>query len=160
MGSPRDDWADELRAVATSTYTVFRRYPAIAHHMATRTTRREHEFAIVDRIIAALRRSGLGDAEVARHFWPFADLVIGYSALDASLDALPPRERAADLSAWDVEYRRSPVGRYPDLTAVAPELTAPSDPANFSLAVDLHIEGLRGRVAAARPDAAEPAGPA
>jgi AcrR family transcriptional regulator len=146
MGPPREDWADELRSLSASTYAAFRRYPAIAHHMATRTTRREHEFAIVDRIIGALRRSGLSDAEAACHFRPFADLVIGYAALDASLDALPAQQRAADLSAWDVDYRRSPADRYPNLAAVASELTAVGDPANFRLAVDLHIAAIRSRV--------------
>jgi AcrR family transcriptional regulator len=150
MGPPKDDWADELRSLAECTYTVFRRYPAIAHHMATRTTRREHEFIIVDRMLGALRRSGLSDTEVARHLRPFADLVIGYSALDASLDALPARERAADLSAWDVDYRHRPVEQYPDLTAVAAHLTSVGDPANFSFAVDLHIEAIRSRAAASR----------
>jgi AcrR family transcriptional regulator len=152
MGPPKADWADELRSMAASTYAVFRRYPAIAHHMATRTTRREHEFAIVDRIIGALRRSGLTDAEAARHLRPFADLVIGYSALDASLDALPPQERAGDLSAWDVDYRHRPAGQYPDLTSVAPQLTAVGDPANFRLAVELHIEAITHRVAAGGAD--------
>jgi AcrR family transcriptional regulator len=147
MGPRREDWADELRNLAASTYAVFRRYPAIAHHMATRTTRREHEFALVDRMIAALRRSGLPDAEVGRHFRPFADLVIGYAALDAGLDALPPQERAGDLNAWNVDYRSSPSGRHPDLAAVAPYLTGVGDPANYRLAVDLHIEAVRARLA-------------
>jgi AcrR family transcriptional regulator len=147
MGPVKEDWAEELRNLAASTYAVFRRYPAIAHHMATRTTRREHEFAIVDRMVGALRRSGLPDAEVGRHFRPFADLVIGYAALDASLDALPPQQRAGDLDAWNVDYRSSPTGRHPDLAAVAEHLTAVGEPANFRLAVDLHIEAVRARAA-------------
>jgi AcrR family transcriptional regulator len=151
MGPPEQDWADELRSVAASTYAAFRRYPAIAHHMATRTTRREHEFAIVERIIGALRSSGLSDADAGRHLRPFADLVIGYAALDASLDALPPQQRADDLSAWDTDYQRSSAGRYPNLAAAAAGLTAVGEPANFQLAVDLHIEAIRGRVAAQRP---------
>jgi AcrR family transcriptional regulator len=147
MGPRREDWADELRNLAASTYAVFRRYPAIAHHMATRTTRREHEFALVDRMIAALRRSGLPDEEVGRHFRPFADLVIGYAALDAGLDALPPQERAGDLDAWNVDYRSRPSVRHPDLAAVAPYLTDVGDPGNYRLAVDLHIEAVRARAA-------------
>jgi AcrR family transcriptional regulator len=147
MGPPREDWAEELRSLAAATYAVFRRYPAIAHHMATRTTRREHEFTLVDRMVGALRRSGLPDDEVARHFRPFADLVIGYAALDASLDALPPQQRAGDLDAWDLDYRHASPARHPDLTAVAPRLTAVGDPANFALAVDLHIEAVRARAA-------------
>jgi hypothetical protein len=74
--------------------------------------------------------------------------VVGYAALDASLDALPAQERAEDLSAWDTAYRHSPADRYPDLTAVAGELTAVGDPANFRLAIDLHIEAIRSRVEA------------
>jgi AcrR family transcriptional regulator len=149
LGPPREDWADELRAIAASTYAVFRRYPAISHHLATRTTRRTHEFAVVDRMIRALRRSGLSDAEAARHFRPFADVVIGYAALDAGLDALSPQARAGDLSAWAVDYQLGPSSEQRDLAAVAHDLTTVGDPANFRLAVELHIEALRARAAAA-----------
>jgi AcrR family transcriptional regulator len=159
MGPPREDWAEDLRTIAAATYQVFRRYPAISHHMATRTTRREHEFAIVDRMIGALRRSGLDDEEVGRHFRPFADLAIGYAALDASLDALPSQERAGDLSAWDVDYRHGVPGHHPDLAAVAPHLTTVGDPANFRLAVDLHIEALQARIVGRRGTTGTPVEP-
>lgn len=149
LGPEQDDWAAELMAIAEHFYAVYRRYPAIAHHMATRTTGREHEFRIVDRILGALRRSGLSEAEAGRHYRPFTDLVLGYTALDASLDALPAQTRASEVAAWTVDYRRSPDDRYPNLLAAAPWLTAPGDPRNFRLAVELHLDAIRARVDAA-----------
>lgn len=152
LGPVQDDWAAELADMADHLYAVYRRYPAIAHHMATRTTRREHEFAIVDRILGALRRSGLTEEEVGRHYRPFADLVIGYGALDASLDALPAQTRDDDVAAWTTDYRRSPAGRYPNLEAIAPLLTDVGDPRNFRLAVALHLDAIRARVSRIRSD--------
>jgi hypothetical protein len=71
------------------------------------------------------------------------------SALDAGLAALDPATRQADLRSWQVEYRTLPAEEYPNIAAVAHALPAVDDPENFTLAVDLMIEAIRARAAAA-----------
>jgi AcrR family transcriptional regulator len=144
LPEPTGDWAADLAAIAHHTHAVFLRHPAVAAH-AYRTARREHEFKIVERIISCMRRSGLSDPDAARLYRIFADFVLSYSALDAGLASLEPAVRAADLLSWQIEYRTLPTAEYPNIAAVAPALPALDDPENFTTAVDLMIEAIRGR---------------
>ncbi len=148
LPEPTADWAADLAAVAHGTHAVFMKHPSVAAY-AYRTAHREHEFHIVDRVIDCLRRAGLDDAEAARLYRVFSDFVLGYSALDAGLAALDPATRNADLRSWEVGYRTLPAGDYPNIAAVAHALPAVDDPENFTLAVDLMIEAIRARAAAA-----------
>src|SRR5215472_187607 len=149
LPEPTGDWAADLAAIAHHTHAVFLRHSSIAAY-AYRTTRREHEFRIVERIIGCLRRAGFSDHDAARLYRVFGDLVLGYSALDAGLASLEPAIRHADLLAWEVQYRTLPADKYPGIAAVAHALPAVDDPENFATAVDLMIEAIRARAATAR----------
>ena len=142
------DWAADLAAIARHTHAVFQRHPAVAAH-AYRTARREHEFQIVERIIGCLRQAGLAAPDAARLYRVYADFALGYSALDAGLASLDPATRHADLLSWEIQYRTLPPGQYPNIAAVAHALPALDDPENFTTAVDLMIEAIRARAAAA-----------
>lgn len=142
LAPPTDDWAADLRAVSVKTHEVFLRHPAIGQ-LAVRTARREHEFRTVERVVDCMLRAGLSPAAAAHHYRVFADFVLGYSALDAALAALPPDARAADLRSWQVDYRGLPADRYPRINAVAAHLPQLDDPGNFLLALDLMISAVR-----------------
>jgi AcrR family transcriptional regulator len=141
LPEPTEDWAADLRTMALKSHEVFLRHPAIAQ-LAARTARREHEFQAVERDIACMRRAGLGDRDAARFYRTFADMVLGYAALDAQLAALDAPTREADLRAWDIQYRRLPKRTYPNIAAVAEHLPRLDDPANFELAVDMMISAI------------------
>jgi hypothetical protein len=126
------------------------RHPSVGAGAAVHTTRIEHEFQFVERIIDCMRRAGLNDADAARLYRVFADVVLGYCAVDAGLAALAPAIRDADLLSWEIQYRTLPPGQYPNITAVAHTLPALDDPDNFATAVDLMIEAIRARAASAR----------
>jgi AcrR family transcriptional regulator len=148
LPEPTGDWGADLAALARHTHAVFQRHPAIAAH-AYRTARRENEFQVIERIIGCLRRAGLDAPAAARLYRVFADFILGYSALDAGLASLEPAIRRADLLSWEIQYRDLPADQYPSIAAVAPALPALDDPDNFATAVDLMIEAIRARAAAA-----------
>lgn len=158
LPEPTGDWAADLAAIAHHTHAVFLRHPAVGAGAAVRTTRREHEFQIVERIIGCLRRAGLDVPDTARLYRVFADFVLAYSALDAGLAALEPALRNADLLSWEIQYRTLPASEYPGIAAIGHALPTLDDPENFATAVDLMIEAIRARAAAARPRSAPPAG--
>jgi AcrR family transcriptional regulator len=147
LDEPTGDWAADLTAIARTSHAVFLKHPAVGQLAASRTARREHEFRIVDRIIGCLRRSGLSDADAARYYRIVGDFVLGYSALDAGFAALDPQTRAADLRAWEVEYRTVPAAEYPHIAAVSGSIPQLDDPANFDTAVELMIEAIGARAA-------------
>jgi AcrR family transcriptional regulator len=139
------DWAQDLRGIARAIHGAFMRHPQVGQLLAARTSRRPHEFATVEHIVGCLRRAGLPDAEAARCYRVFADFVLAYSSMEAALAGLDPQVRAADLRAWQVDYRMLPPTSYPNLAATIEHVPPLDDPSNFELAVDLMIEAIRGR---------------
>lgn len=142
-----DDWAADLRTVARAVHRAFLAHPQIGQLVAARTTRRPHEFAVVEHITGCMRRAGLPERQAARCYRVFADTVLAYSSMDAALAALDPAVREADLRSWDVEYRALEPDAYPNLTALVRHIPALDDEGNFELAVDLQIEAVRARAA-------------
>ena len=146
LGAPTGDWEGDLRALAHAVRDSFLRHPAVGQFAAVRTTRGPHEFEIIERIVGCLRRAGFDDRRAARMYRIFADVTLGYAAVDAGLAALPPDIRQGDLEAWEGRYRSLDRGRYPNLAAVAEQIPSIEDPGNFSTALDLFIDALRLRL--------------
>ncbi|WP_125616700.1 TetR/AcrR family transcriptional regulator [Specibacter cremeus] len=147
---PSDDWVEDLRDLARRTHAAFLRHPQIAQFSGVRTARREHEYRKVDRVIGCLRRAGFDDVDAARYYRVFSDFILAYAAQDAALAALAAETRAADLKAWDVNYRQLSEREYPNITAVAHALPSLDDPANFATALSLMLDALRARAATVR----------
>lgn len=140
---PTDDWAHDLMQIAIHTHDAFLRHPNVGALAAARTARRKNEFRSVERKLDCMRRAGLGDTDAARYYRVFADLVLAYSAMDASLAALPPEVRDADLRAWTTDYLTLPPDKYPNIARVSPQFCALDDPQNFVTAVQAVIEQVR-----------------
>jgi AcrR family transcriptional regulator len=148
--APSNDWAADLAELARRTHAVFLRHPQVAQLSGARTARREHEFRKVDQVVGCMRRAGFEDTEAARYYRVFSDFLLAYAAQDASLAALDPRTRAADLRAWQIDYRALPDTEYPNISAVAHALPPLDDPGNFETALGLMLDSLRARARKAR----------
>ena len=99
---PTDDWADDLMRIAVHTHDAFLRHPNVGALAAARTARRENEFRSVERKLDTACAGPVSTTpDAARYYRVFADLVLAYSAMDASLAALAPGTRDADLHAWE-----------------------------------------------------------
>ena len=112
---------------------------------AAHTARRENEFRSVERKLDCMRRAGLDDTEAARYDRVFADLVLAYSAMDASLAALSPKLRHAHLRAWKTDYLTLPPDKYPNIGRVAPQFVGLDDTQNFVTAVQAVIDTVRAK---------------
>ena len=147
---PTDDWAHDLMQIAIHTHDAFLRHPRVGALVAARTARRENEFRTVERKLDCLRRAGLNDTDAVRYHRVFADVVLSYSAMDASLASLPPEVRDADLRAWQTDYLTLPPDRYPNIARVGPRFVRLDDPQNFLTAVQAVIDQIRARAEAER----------
>ena len=147
---PTDDWAHDLMQIAIHTHEAFLRHPRVGALVAARTARRENEFRSVERKLDCMRRAGLNDTDATRYYRVFADLVLSYSAMDASLASLSPEVRDADLRAWKTDYLTLPSDRYPNIARVAPRFVALDDPQNFLTAVQSVIDTIRTKAAEER----------
>lgn len=142
---PSDDWAEDLMQIAVHTHEAFLRHPRVGAMAAPRTSRRENEFRSVERKIDCMRRAGLNDADAARYYRVFADVILGYSAMDASLATLPAEIRDADMRAWRTDYTSLSPERYPNISAIAGHFYALDDPENFRTAIQAVIDTVRAR---------------
>jgi len=158
--SPTDDWAHDLMEIAIHTHEAFLRHPRVGAMAAARTARRENEFRSVERKLDCMRRAGLDDDDAARYYRVFADLVLAYSAMDASLACLSPELRDGDLGAWKTDYLALPADKYPNIARVAPRFPALEDPDNFVTAVRAVIDTVRATAVttAKAVDGSAPAG--
>ena len=145
---PTDDWAHDLMQIAIHTHDAFLRHPRVGALSAARTARRENEFRTVERKLDCLRRAGLNDTDAVRYHRVFADVVLSYSAMDASLASLAPEVREADLLAWKTDYLTLPPDRYPNIARLAPRFVELDDPQNFVTAIQLVIDQIRARAEA------------
>ena len=142
---PTDDWAHDLMEIAIHIHEAFLLHPRVGALAAARTARRENEFRSVERKLDCMRRAGLDDAEAARYYRVFADLVLAYSAMDASLAALSPELRDADLHTWKTDHLPLPPDKYPNIARVAPRFVGLDDPQNFVTAVQAVIDTVRAK---------------
>ncbi|MGW3961491.1 TetR/AcrR family transcriptional regulator C-terminal domain-containing protein [Amycolatopsis sp. NPDC005003] len=147
---PTDDWAHDLMQIAIHTHDAFLRHPRVGALSAARTARRENEFRTVERKLDCLRRAGLNDTDAVRYHRVFADVVLSYSAMDASMASLAPAVREADLRGWKTDYLTLPADRYPNIARLAPRFVELDDPQNFVTAVEAIIDRIRARADAAR----------
>lgn len=140
---PTDDWAHDLMQIAIHTHAAFMRHPHVGALAAPRTARRENEFRSVERKLDCMRRAGLDDTTAARCYRVFADVILAYSAMDASLASLSPEVREADLRAWQTDYMSLPPDKYPNIARVAPRFVALDDPQNYVTAIQAVIDMIR-----------------
>ena len=150
LPDPSDDWAADLAELARLTWIVFQRHPEIAQFAAARTTRRQNEFDVIERILDCMRRAGFTDQDAARYYRSFGDFVLSFSSQDAALAALEPAARDADLQAWQILYPTLPAARYPNISAVLSVIPPVGDPDNFATALSLMLDALRARAKSAR----------
>jgi AcrR family transcriptional regulator len=142
---PSDDWAHDLMEIALRTHEAFLRHPRVGAMAAPRTARRENEFRSVERKLDCMRRAGLDDDDAARYYRVFADVVLGYSAMDAGIAALAPDIRDADFRSWKTDYLVLPEDKYPNIARLAEHFYALDDPENYRTAVQAVIDAVRHR---------------
>ncbi|GAB3387060.1 TetR/AcrR family transcriptional regulator [Amycolatopsis echigonensis] len=147
LGEPRENWQDELRAIAAALYDVFLRHPQIGQYAAARTARTEHEFRIVERLLAALRGGGFPKREAALCYRLFADACLSYAALDSAFASLSPETQAGDRAAWQQEYRSLSPAEFPQIAELAPDLPPVSERDTYLAFVDTVLFGLETRLA-------------
>ncbi|MET9776971.1 helix-turn-helix domain-containing protein [Streptomyces sp. NPDC006367] len=129
-------WQDTLRRIADVTWAYQTRFPAITLLSFARTTGGPAEQRMVELLLSAFERAGLPPARAVLFYRTFIDTVLGLCAHSASLGSLAPEDREKDDSAWTRVYSRLSESRYPATAKHAGELTAVSQKAIYTSAVE------------------------
>ncbi len=146
---PGANWREHLVAVGRALVDVFTRHPAIGAVVASRTTRRPAEFAVVEGLLAAVRAAGLDDEEAVLCYRAFVDFALSYAGMRAQYALLGDDVRTADERAWADVYATLPADRYPTIARLAPQLPGLDDDRVLEAGLSLLVDGIAAR--AGRP---------
>src|SRR5262249_32262489 len=135
-------WRARLEWIARETVAAFVAHPAIGVAVASRTTRREGEFILVEAVLGALREAGLSDEDVVAHPGIFADRVRAYAGMRAAYEMLAREARRRDESSWSREYLAASPATYPNIAAVAPLLARFDADSVLDLLIALVLDGI------------------
>jgi AcrR family transcriptional regulator len=144
---PRGESGDplrELRDVCLGVYRLFSEHPSALQLLTSRPLRGDDAIAVIDRMLALLRRAGLSGQEAVRGHVALMQYTVG--------SALWSIRRARALCEEGVRERARakldalPPERYPSLVALTPELLCAQDDggAQYEWGLDQLLRGLRG----------------
>ncbi|WP_308408702.1 helix-turn-helix domain-containing protein [Streptomyces sp. AC627_RSS907] len=132
----QEAWQDTLRRIADVTWAYQIRFPAITLLSFARTTGGPSEARMVELLLSAFERAGLPPAQAVLFYRTFIDTALGLCAHSASLSTLAPEDREKDDSAWTRVYSRLPERQYPATTKHIHDLTAVTQKAIYTSAIE------------------------
>lgn len=142
---PAADWRAHLVAAGTRLVDAFTRHPAIGAVVASRTTRRPAEFAVVEGLLGAVRAAGLDGAEAVLCYRAFVDFTLGYAGMRAQYALLGADVRTADEQSGARVYGALPAERYPAIAALAADLPGVDDDRVLAAGLALLVDGIAAR---------------
>lgn len=143
-------WQDRLMRGGTRTVEVFCKYAAVGAMIASRTTRRENEIAIVDNLLGAMRSAGLSDEDAVLCYRTYADFILAYAGTRAQYVLLDEEARKADEEGWDEVYRQLSPEDYPHIGDLGEHLVAVEDDDVLRTGLQMIIDGIALKAARTR----------
>jgi AcrR family transcriptional regulator len=144
------DWRASLRASYLEAHRVLLRHPWAAGLLESTLQPGPARLAYLDAVVGVLRKAGFDLPDVAHAFGALDSHLYGFTLQATSLpfDVADAPETAAALA------EALPPDRYPNLIAMATMVAEADDgyPLDFTFGLDLLLDGLAGRLAAAEAE--------
>lgn len=136
------DWRSTLRELACRVHDVYVDHPHVAQVAFCRVTRRPHEMAFVETVLAILHDAGFSTAGAVVRYRCLADLMLCFAGQDAGLKILPPDILEGDDQAWLAAYRDLGADTHPHIAKAAPLLAENMATSAFTTALDYLLAGF------------------
>ena len=138
----------ELREVCLGVHRLFTEHPSALQLLISRPLRGDDASAVIDRMLALLRRAGLGREEAARGHVALMQYTVG-SAMWSVRRGRAGCPGSGEDGLRDTDRARLaalPAERYPSLVSLAPELISAQDDgaAQYEWGLDGILRGLLG----------------
>lgn len=138
------DWRSEIKSIATAIWQGVRQHPNAAPLVLTRRTVSAASYAPAERLVEALRRAGLSDADVLAAFRGVLSLVMGAAQVElAGPSDAPDREQSSAMIAKQIGSLAR--AEHPNLAALAETSQRSTMDADFERALDMLLSGIQGR---------------
>jgi AcrR family transcriptional regulator len=146
------DWRTALRTSSIAAHEVLLRHPWAGPVLESLKVPSEARLAYLDAVIGVLRDAGFSMSDVAHAFGALDSHLYGFT-MQITNWPFGPDEMAEAASAM---AELLPAGRYPNLDAMAETAVADgSDLLDFTFGLDLLLDGLERRLAAAAVETGE-----
>ena len=137
----RDEWADEVRAVAGAMWDGVRRHPNAVPLVLTRRTVSASSYGAAERLVQALGAAGLTDEPLLSAFRAVLALVMGSVQVERAGPLAPDGELAA--AAGQIGALAGEEYRQLAALAVISQRSTPND--DFTRGLDMLLAGLASR---------------
>lgn len=138
------DWAEDMRAVAVAMWQAVRQHPNVVPLVLTRRTVSPSSYAPAERLVEALGRSGIEDADLLAAFRAVLALVMGSAQVELAGPLAGP-DRNAEQAAVAARIGQLAGTEHPRLATLAQTSRQSSAEADFSRALDMLLVGMRSR---------------
>ncbi len=139
--APTDDWRADVHAIATAMWETMRQHPNAIPLVLTRRTVSASSYMVADRLIAALGRSGVGDADLLASFRGVLGLVMG-SAQAELAGPLAGTGREQEQVAVAARIGGLAGAEHPHIAALAQASQRSTPAADFERALDILLAGI------------------
>jgi AcrR family transcriptional regulator len=144
-------WAEQLKEIAHDMRAVIHRHRDIVRISIGRIPMGPNALEYSERVLAVLRAGGVpDDLAVLGHHLLFS-IVNGFTLDESGLAEQIEPEQLAQAAGMARDYIAAlPAARFPNMVAVADQYAMVDNDRRFALLIDLYVDGLAARVAAAR----------
>ena len=132
-------WRERLKALLTSYALVLFQYPAIARMTMTTHPSGPHYLALVDTVLALLRKGGVADREAV---WTVDVLLLFATATAAEHGAHKEAQEVDEFSALARAIHTADAGLYPEIARLGDELLSGQGPDRFQWGLDVLLSGV------------------
>jgi AcrR family transcriptional regulator len=144
LPAPVQDWQQDVRAVAVEIWKTVRRHPNVIPLVLTRRTVSSSSYGPAERLVEALARAGLEDADLLAAFRAVLGLVMGSAQAELAGPLARPYRDSEQLAAASQIGRLAGV-EHPRLAALAVTSQQSSAAADFERALDMLLTGVQSR---------------
>lgn len=147
---PTGKWRDDMRELGLRLHRVYVEHPQAGVLAASRVTGGAHEIQIIETVLGLLRSAGFAEREAVDVYHAFIDQMLGFAALDAAFEALPPEHQQRDEGRWRDTYARLPAESHPNIAASSRLLDESMRHSACESALELLLDGIASRLDSSR----------
>lgn len=147
---PTGKWRDDMRELGLRLHRVYVEHPQAGVLAASRVTGGAHEIQIIETVLGLLRSAGFAEREAVDVYHAFIDQMLGFAALDAAFEALPPEHQQRDEGRWRGTYARLPAESHPNIAASSRLLDESMRHSACESALELLLDGIASRLDSSR----------
>jgi AcrR family transcriptional regulator len=142
LSEPSQDWLQDVQCIATAMWQAVRRHPNVVPLVLTRRTVSPSSYAPAERLVEALARGGLRDADLLAAFRAVLALVMGSAQVELA-GPLAGADRDTEQVAVAAQIGRLAGVEHPRLAALAQASQQSNAVADFHRALDMLLAGVK-----------------